>query len=122
MLITYSRLLSHLKRGVRNGNWRRLNYIERAFYRAALAYAKLRGKIVNETVIRGLLQIIRKLCEIPLLHILKAGLNRAQVMRENFTLNGVFKWCPQAKKWLSDPAYIMWLGLTEGIYLLSSTP
>ncbi|MCS7365136.1 MAG: hypothetical protein NDF54_06860 [archaeon GB-1867-035] len=123
MQITYTRLLNHLKRGVRNGNWRRrLDHIERAFYRAALAYSKIKGKIVNSTVIRGLLQIIRKLRETPLLRILKAGLNRAQTMRENFIANGVFNWCPQAKKWLSNPAYIMWLGLTEGVYILSPTP
>ncbi|HDO20333.1 MAG TPA: hypothetical protein ENG81_02265 [Candidatus Bathyarchaeota archaeon] len=118
MTLNYTTLLNYLRRGVRNGNWRKLNRLERATYRAALTYTKIKGKIVNNTLVTILLKLIDKLRETPMIKILRAGLNRAKMMKEKFKENNVYNWCPQAKKWFSNPAYIMWLGLTEGIYNL----
>ena len=122
MTITYNLLLTYLRRGLRNGNWRRLEKLERAFYRASLMYAKIRNKIVNPNIIAILKNIIEKLKETPGLRILKAGLERARHMLTLYRKSGVFKWCPQIKGWLQDPAYILWLGLTEGIYRLTPLP
>ena len=122
MTLTYNYLLSYLRRGVRNGNWRRLEKLERALYRASLLYAKIKQKIVNPNVIAILKNIIEKLKETPGLRILKAGLERARHILTQFKKSGAFKWCPQLKKWLQDPSYIFWLGLTEGIYRLTPNP
>ena len=34
--ITYMGLLTSLRKGIRNGNWRRLNFLDKALYRASL--------------------------------------------------------------------------------------
>ncbi len=39
--ITYMGLFTSFRKGMRNGNWKRLNRLEKALYRAALWYAKL---------------------------------------------------------------------------------
>ena len=118
MPLYYTELINTLKKGLRNGNWKKLSKLEKAFYRAALTYAKIKRKIVNPDVISRLTEIIRKLILIPSLKIIKAGLERALQMKTIFEVNGVFKWCPKLKEWLKSPAYIMWLGLTEGVYNL----
>ena len=87
-------------------------------YRAALTYTKIKGKIVNDTLVTMLLKLIDRLRETIMIKILRAGLNRAKMMREEFKENNVYSWCPQAESWLSNSAYISWLGLTEGIYSL----
>jgi len=35
------------KKGLRNGNWRKLRLLDKALYRAAIGYAKRGGSIVN---------------------------------------------------------------------------
>ncbi|MGB2841037.1 MAG: hypothetical protein WBC40_00930 [Halobacteriota archaeon] len=40
----YAELREKFKKGMRNGNWRKLNRKEKALFRAAMAYTKLRKK------------------------------------------------------------------------------
>ncbi|MCS7385835.1 MAG: hypothetical protein NDF55_03705 [archaeon GB-1867-005] len=122
MPIYYTELANTLKKGLRNGNWKKLSKLEKAFYRAALTYAKIKRKIINPDVISHLTEIMNKLILTPTLKIVKAGLERARHILTQFKKSGAFKWCPQLKKWLQDPTYIFWLGLTEGIYRLTPNP
>ena len=51
--ITYDELFATFRKGLRNGNWRRLEFMDKALYRVALWYLKRmtkregRGSIVN---------------------------------------------------------------------------
>ena len=45
--ITYAGLNATFRKGLRNGNWRKLRFIDKALYRAAMWYAKRGGSIVN---------------------------------------------------------------------------
>ena len=38
--ITYDELMATLRKAMRNGNWRKLKFIDKALYRAAMWYAK----------------------------------------------------------------------------------
>ena len=37
--ITYEELFTSLKKGLRNGNWRKLRFLDKALFRAAMWYA-----------------------------------------------------------------------------------
>jgi len=55
MKFDYSCLVSLRRRGFRNGNWRRLPFVDRALFRCALWVAKVRGRIVSlELLVRVL--------------------------------------------------------------------
>ena len=45
--ITYEELITSLKKGLRNGNWRKLGFLDKALFRAAMWYAKSGVSIVN---------------------------------------------------------------------------
>ena len=45
--ITYTNLNATFRKGLRNGNWRKLRFLDKALYRAAMGYAKRGGSIVN---------------------------------------------------------------------------
>ncbi len=45
--ITYAGLNATFRKGLRNGNWRRLRFLDKALFRAAMGYAKRGGSIVN---------------------------------------------------------------------------
>ncbi len=116
----YGELLSHLRKGLRNGNWRRLRYLERCFYRAVLFYAKIKGRIVNATLIAMIRGIVEKLRETPSSRIFKAGMEEAIDIGSRG--ENVFNWCPQLKNWLKDIYFIFWLGLsrTQNLFRRSS--
>ena len=50
-VITYEELITSLKKGLRNGNWRKLGFLDKALYRAAMGYAKRGVSIVDETLV-----------------------------------------------------------------------
>ena len=111
--ITYNRLRAVLEKAYRNGNWRKLSLIERALYRGVMQLARLRGKIVNPSLVDRIKQIISKLVQTPVARILQ--LAREQVFRilELYSRNGVFKWALSVKQWLKDPEYLFWLGAKQ---------
>ncbi|MDI6810876.1 MAG: hypothetical protein QMD80_04260 [archaeon] len=111
--ITYKELLTNFKKGLRNGNWRRLNFLEKALYRAAMWYAKCSGSIVNGMLVTKLLGFIESLKETKGMRIFKMGFEKAVEMLEEGGEKGVFVWAPRLKEWLRDPDYIFWLGTVQ---------
>jgi len=111
-MFTFTELLASLKKGFRNGNWRKLNKTEKAFYRASLIYSKIHGKIVNPSVVEMLSVLVKRLLETPAVRILKRGLERAKEMLQKYEEKGVFRWVPQLKDWLKNLDYIVWLGIS----------
>ena len=95
---------------MRNGNWRKLNSLNKALVRASLWYAKHRGSIVNTSLVEKLSALIEKLKETKGMRIFKRGFKKAVEMREEGEEKGVFVWVPQLRYWLKDPDYIFWLG------------
>ena len=49
--IGYADLNAPFRRGLRNGNWRKLWFLDKALYRAAMGYAKQGRSIVNGKLI-----------------------------------------------------------------------
>jgi len=45
--LSYEALFTNFKKGLRNGNWRKLRFIDKVLYRAAMGYAKYGRSIVN---------------------------------------------------------------------------
>ena len=56
-MFTHEELLTSFRKGLRNGNWRKLRRVEKALYMASLWYAKVRGAIMNETLV-GMLAVL----------------------------------------------------------------
>ena len=112
--ITYEGLLTSFKKSLRNGNWRHLNPLDKALYRASLWYAKHRGSIVNASLVEKLLGLVERLKETKGMKIFKRGFKKAVEMlrkcEEQGQEQGVFTWAPQLKEWLKEPDYIFWLG------------
>ena len=104
--ITVDVLFASFRRGLRNGNWRKLKASERAFFKAALFYLRRGGRIVSVSVSEKLRFLIAKLNETIRMRIFRRGFARAI---------GILRACENAfmaplKKWLKDPDYIFWLG------------
>ena len=112
--ITSGELKAIFQKGLRNGNWRHLNPLDKALYRASLWYAKHRGNIVNAALVGKLMALVEKLKETKGKRIFKRGFKKAAEMlrkcEEQGQEQGVFTWAPQLKHWLNDPDYIFWLG------------
>ncbi|MDI6811238.1 MAG: hypothetical protein QMD80_06155 [archaeon] len=111
-LLSYHDLVTSFKKGLGNGNWRHLNIIDKALYRAAMEYAKHshRGCVVNGTLVEKLVVLIEKLKETSGMRIFKRGFDKAVELLEKGVENGVFVWAPRLKDWLKEPDYIFWLG------------
>jgi hypothetical protein len=63
--LTYiNALFTNFKKGVRNGNWRKLNFLDKALFRAAMGYAKYGGSIINGLLVEKLLELVARLKEI----------------------------------------------------------
>jgi hypothetical protein len=98
-----------MKRGLRNGAWFKLPRLQKALYKAALFYAKHKGKIINTELITQLHNIIEKLLT-PKLRILRKGFEKARNLIEAYK-KGYLSWCPELLEWLTDKNYTFWLGL-----------
>ena len=110
--ITYADLNATFRKGLRNGNWRKLRFLDKALYRAAMGYAKRGRSIINGLLVEKLLGLAARLKETRGMRIFKRGFERAAGMLEKGEENfeGVFVWAPRLKDWLKDPDYIFWLG------------
>ena len=111
--ISYADLNAPFRRGLRNGNWRKLWFLDKALFRAAMGYAKHGRSIVDGKLIEKLLGLAARLKETKGMRIFKRGFKRAAEMLEKGEENfeGVFFWAPRLKDWLRDPDYIFWLGM-----------
>jgi len=111
--LTYKELITSLKKGLRNGNWRKLRFLDKALYRAAMGYAKHGRSIVNEKLVEKLLELVARLKETRGMRIFKRGYAKAVAMLDRGEEKGVFVWAPRLKDWLKDPDYIFWLGMVR---------
>ena len=79
--ITYTELIATFRKGMRNGNWRKLRFLDKALYRAAMWYAK-HHSIVNGKLVEKLLELIEKLKETKGMRIFKRGFEKAAKLLE----------------------------------------
>lgn len=109
-MLSYDELFICFRKGLRNGNWKRVRFLDKALYRAAMWYAKHGGCIVNELLMKNLSALAEKLKETKGMRIFKRGFEKALEMLEKGEEKGVFRWAPRLRDWLSDPDYVFWLG------------
>ena len=102
MQITYRFLREAMRKGLRNGNWRQLSGIERAFYMASLCYARIRS-IISASIAEKLLALVEILYETPASRIFKQGFEKALRILSAGVKNPL-------REWLKDPEFIFWLG------------
>jgi len=110
---SYGDLLQVRLKAYRNGNWRRLAGFEKAFFKASMELARLRGRIVNPSLLKAVKAIISKLLQTPVIRILQTGKGEASRLLKLYGGNGFFKWVPRLKNWLKDPEYVLWLGVRQ---------
>ena len=109
--ISYKDLIASFKKGLRNGNWRKLRFLDKALVRAAMWYAKYGGSIVDGRLVEKLLGLIARLKETGGMRIFERGFKRASELLAKGEAGEVFLWAPSLKKWLKEPDYIFWLGM-----------
>ena len=107
-MFTHEELLRAFRKGLRNGNWRKLHRVEKALYRAALWYARVRGAIMNETLVGMLSVLVDKLKATSGARVFKRGYEKAVELLNKG--ESIFAWAPSLRKWLKDPDYVFWLG------------
>jgi len=112
-VFSYRDLLAIRLKAYRNGGWRRLRGVEKALFKASLELARLRGRIVNPSLIKAVENIVSKLLQTPATRILQLGREYASRLLELYSRNGVFEWAPSLRKWLKDLGYVFWLGLNQ---------
>ncbi|RJS80395.1 hypothetical protein CW713_07705 [Methanophagales archaeon] len=107
-MIIYEDILAGMRKGLRNGNWRKLRRVEKALYRAALWYSRVQGAIMNETLVGMLSVLVDKLKETSGARVFIRGYEKAVELLNKG--EGIFAWAPSLRGWLKDPNYVFWLG------------
>jgi len=108
MQLTYTELLLNFRKGLRNGNWRKLRRLEKALFQASLWYSRRQGTIINELVVGKLSVLVEKLKATKGARIFKRGYEKAAALLSEGEC--VFAWVPLLREWLKDPDYVFWLG------------
>lgn len=112
-VFTYTELVKIRLRAYRNGSWRRLATVEKALFKASIELAKVRGVIVNPSLISRLRSIVSKLFQTVATKILQLGKEYASYLLKLYSKNGILKYLPEVKNLLNDPRYILWLGVKQ---------
>jgi hypothetical protein len=107
-MFTYKELLTSFRKGLRNGNWRKLSRLEKALFMASLWYSRVQGAIINEKLVRMLSMLVDKLKVTSGARVFKRGYEKAVALLNNG--EGIFAWAPSLRVWLKDPDYVFWLG------------
>ncbi len=107
-MIKYRDILVGMRKGLRNGNWRKLRGVEKALYRAALWYSRVQGAIINDELVRMLSVLMDKLKETSGARVFRRGYKKAVELLSKG--KGIFAWAPSFRGWLRDPDYVFWLG------------
>jgi len=107
-MYTCKGLLTSFRKGLRNGNWRKLSRLEKALYMVSLWYARVRGAIMNETLVGMLSVLVDKLKATKGARIFKRGYEKAAKLLSKG--ESIFAWVPSLRGWLKDPDYVFWLG------------
>ena len=117
-MLMHEELRCAFLKGQRNGNWKKLTRMEKAFYRAALSYTMPRRgvgrSIVGESVVNKLLVLIKRLLETPSQRIFKRGFEKAvKLIRKIERLSVGAVLLSALNNWLRNPDYIFWLGTVQ---------
>jgi hypothetical protein len=107
-MFTYKELLTSFRKGLRNGNWRKLSRLEKALVMASLWYSRVQGAIINEMVVSKLSSLVEKLKETKGARVFKRGYEKAVELLSKG--EGIFAWAHSLREWLKDPDYVFWLG------------
>ena len=107
-MFIYKELLTSFRKGLRNGNWRKLSRLEKALVRASLWYSRVQGAIINEMVVSKLSVLVDKLKATSGARIFKRGFEKAVEWLNKG--EGIFAWAPSLREWLKDSDYVFWLG------------
>jgi len=107
-MFTYKELLRAFRKGLRNGNWRKLRRMEKALCMASMWYLRVRGAILNEMVVGKLSVLMEKLKATSGARVFKRGFEKAVELLSKG--ESIFAWAPRLKEWLKDPDYVFWLG------------
>jgi hypothetical protein len=107
-MFTYKELHRDFRKGLRNGNWRKLRRLEKALYMASLWYSRVQGAIMNEMLVSKLSSLVDKLKATKGARIFKRGYEIAVELLNKG--EGIFSWAPSLREWLKDPDYVFWLG------------
>jgi len=111
--LSYGALRACQLRGFRNGSWRHLTGVQKGFYRACMAYAKLREVIVNRKLLGFLRELLDKLGSTVRARALKLGLEEAERVTPIYLRAGVFRWARRLHSWLKEEPYLLWLGFMK---------
>ena len=113
--LTYRCLVNLWRKGLRNGNWSRLDLTDRALVRCASWVARIRGSICNMRLMVQVLSVLLRLLQNSRSRIFDAGHRRVNAMLQEYgnAQNGVFSWVPKLKEWLRDPGYVWYLGVLQ---------
>lgn len=101
-------MLSLWKRGHRNGTIRKLPILKRALFSAALSYAKMKGKIINQKLLAIIKGVADQLKMSISRKIFARGLQKASEILKNPKIVRIF---PPLREWVNDDAYVFWLGM-----------
>ena len=107
-MFTYKELLAGFRKGLRNGNWRKLSSLEKALYLASLWYSRVHGAIINEMLVRKLSTLVDKLKATSGARVFRRGVEKAVALLSKG--EDIFAWAPSLREWLKDKNYVFWLG------------
>ncbi len=106
----YLELHASFKKGLRNGNWRRLSRLEKALVMTSIAYSKTYGRIVNSQLLQKLADLVARLKSTRGTRIVQRGYEKARALLSAEKNRGIFGWAPSLREWLQEPDYVFWLG------------
>ncbi len=98
---------------LRNGNWNRLAWMQRALYKACLWYVHMRGLIMSSRVVRLLQKVVEKLQTSRHSRILEIGRQKSRELDSICSSRGVFSWCPSLRTWFQEESYLLYIGLLQ---------
>jgi len=107
-MLDFDKLQAFWIKGLRNGNVKLLDKVQRGFYRACMVYAKIRGFISSAKLLDMLSKLIDILTQTRRILALRIGLRRAIQTLSSPTA----RLFPILVSWLSDWGYIEYLGFT----------
>ena len=109
-MFTHDALYMSFRKGVRNGNWRKLCRLEKALLRASHWYSRVQWTILNEMLVGKLSLLVDKLKKTSGARVFKRGYEKAVVLLNKG--EGIFAWAPSLKEWL-----LAWCRRFENWYL-----
>lgn len=110
---SYGDFLRIRLKALRNGGWRRLDGFEKALFNASMQLARIRGRIVNPSLVKAVKNVILKIIQTTFVTITRLGREYAGKILQLYSRKGVFQWAPEVKNWFKDPGYLLWLGVKQ---------